>query len=128
MADVVVTSDPVAGQGWANSTFCAQSYADAILAHSSRGGRFDEEFMTATFEDFYQDRGRHAAVFSDMVHGFWRGEIPEHFGELVEAALRYQQVADRWIGGFDDPADYERWMFDPEAARAYIAEVAAKTG
>lgn len=123
MADVVVTSDPIAGQGWANSTFCAQTYADAIAERAHAGQPFDTEFMEGAFERFYQERGRHAAVFSDMVHGFWRGQIPEHFGELVGAALQYQEVADRWIGGFDDPADYERWMFDPAAARAYIAQV-----
>ncbi|TDQ53027.1 styrene monooxygenase/indole monooxygenase family protein [Actinorugispora endophytica] len=120
MADVVITSDPVAGQGWANSTFCAQAYADAIVAHQ---GEWDAAFMEAAFETFYQERGRHAAVFSDMVHGFWSGQMPEHFGELMGAVLQHQEVADRWIGGFDDPADYERWMFDPRSARDYIASV-----
>ncbi|GLU47178.1 styrene monooxygenase/indole monooxygenase family protein [Nocardiopsis ansamitocini] len=124
MADVVITSDPVAGQGWANSTFCAQIYSDAIMERIHKGGAFDAEWMTATFERFYQERGRHAAVFSDMVQNFWLGQMPTHFGELVMAVLQYPEVANRWIGGFDRPDDYEKWMFDETAARAYLAEVA----
>lgn len=128
MADVVVTSDPIAGQGWANSTFCAQIYADAIAEHAHSGQPFDAEFMESAFERFYQERGRHSAVLAEMVHNFWRGTLPPHFGALVEAVLRYPEVADRWISGFNDPADYERWMFDPQAAQDYIAEVAARAG
>ncbi|WP_158562750.1 styrene monooxygenase/indole monooxygenase family protein [Marinitenerispora sediminis] len=122
MADVVVTSDPVSGQGWNNSTYCAQVYADAFAAHR---GAYDEAFMAAAFERFWIERGQHSAVFSEMVDGFWGGALPEHFGELIGAVMTNQTVADRWIGGFDDPADYARWMFDPAAARAYLAEAGA---
>jgi hypothetical protein len=34
-------------------------------------------------------------------------------------------VADRFAGGFDNPADFEEWLYDPELAAAYLAEVQA---
>ncbi|GAB3209241.1 alanine-phosphoribitol ligase [Marinactinospora endophytica] len=126
MADVVVTSDPVSGQSAANSTVCADVYYEAIRRQGAEPFGSDE--MEKAFTTFWEQRGRFASVFSDMVNGFWTGQIPEHFGELLPAVMTVPEVADRWIGGFDDPADYERWMFDPDAARAFISEARERAG
>ncbi|ASU85384.1 hypothetical protein CDO52_23600 [Nocardiopsis gilva YIM 90087] len=123
MADVVLTSDPTSGQGWNNSTLCADVYLNAIKYRGE--APFTEEWMERTFDAFWEDHGRHAAVFSEMVTGFWEGSAPEHFPELMEAVVAYPEVRDRWISGFDRPEDYEKWMFDPEKARAYISQFSA---
>ncbi|WP_141923967.1 styrene monooxygenase/indole monooxygenase family protein [Haloactinospora alba] len=125
MADAVVTSDPVSAQGWANSTICAQKFADAILARGE--APFDAAWMNETFDSFWEEQGKHAATFSQMVTGFWSGDVPDHFGELLPAVTEHQEIADRWISGFNDPGDYEKWMFDPDSCRDYISRVAQQS-
>nr|WP_221308310.1 styrene monooxygenase/indole monooxygenase family protein [Nocardiopsis mwathae] len=119
MADVVLSSDPISGQGWNNSTLCADAYLHAITYRGE--APFTEEWMEQTFDAFWEDTGRHAAVFSEMVTGFWANSLPDHFPELIEAVVAHPEVRDRWITGFDRPDDYEKWMFDPAKARAYIS-------
>ena len=44
---------------------------------------------------------------------------------LLGAAGELQPIADRFANGFDDPADFENFFFDPEKASAYLASVAS---
>lgn len=125
-ADVALPVDPVSGQEWANSTGCARTFAEAIVEHGDRP--FDDVWMRSAFDRFWTSQGQYTERFAQMVQAFWTGQLPEHFQELVGAVMTYPQVANRWIGGFDLPETYDEWMFDPESARAYIAQVAAEAG
>lgn len=48
---------------------------------------------------------------------------PEHILNLIGAAGELQPVADRIANGFNDPADFENFFYDPDRAGAYLAEV-----
>ena len=116
VADVVVVNDPITGQGSNSAAKCAASYLDSILAHGDKP--FDAEWMRATFERYW-DYARHVTKWTNAM----LAPPPEHVLGLIGAAGELQPVADRFANGFDDPADYENWFFDPELARGYLAEV-----
>lgn len=50
---------------------------------------------------------------------------PEHILGLIGAAGALPPIADRFANGFDNPADFEGWFYEPEFAAAYLAEVQA---
>ncbi|SUO95120.1 MULTISPECIES: styrene monooxygenase/indole monooxygenase family protein [Streptomyces] len=119
VADVVVANDPVTGQGSNSASKCAASYLSSILERGDRP--FDEEWMQATF-DGYWETARHVVKWTNAM----LGTAPEHVLKLIGSGMRYQQVADRFANGFDNPADFENFFFDPEKTEAYLAEVAAQ--
>ena len=51
---------------------------------------------------------------------------PPHAVQLLGAAGQYQQIADRFVNGFNDPHDFFSWFMDPERAAAYLEEVASR--
>ncbi|RZE05568.1 oxygenase [Streptomyces albidoflavus] len=117
VADVVVANDPITGQGSNSASKCAASYLSSILGHGDRP--FDEEWMQATF-DGYWNTAQHVVKWTNAMLGV----PPEHVLKLIGSGMRYQQVADRFANGFDDPADFDNFFFDPEKTEAYLAEVA----
>ncbi|MFD5024766.1 styrene monooxygenase/indole monooxygenase family protein [Streptomyces sp. NPDC058373] len=117
VADVVVANDPITGQGSNSASKCAASYLSSILGHGDRP--FDEEWMQATF-DGYWNTAQHVVKWTNAMLGV----PPEHVLKLIGSGMRYQRVADRFANGFDDPADFENFFFDPEKTEAYLAEVA----
>lgn len=117
VADVVVANDPVTGQGSNSASKCAASYLSSILGHGDRP--FDEEWMQATF-DGYWNTAQHVVKWTNAMLGV----PPEHVLKLIGSGMRYQQVADRFANGFDNPADFDNFFFDPEKTESYLAEVA----
>ncbi|MFE6052596.1 styrene monooxygenase/indole monooxygenase family protein [Kitasatospora sp. NPDC056446] len=118
VADVVVTNDPITGQGANNAAKCAAGYLAAILAHG--GKPFDRDFQQAAFDAFWTVAGPVTAWTNAML-----APPPPHVLDLLVAAGGIQAVADRFANNFDDPADVERWFLDPAKAAAYLASVAA---
>jgi 2-polyprenyl-6-methoxyphenol hydroxylase-like FAD-dependent oxidoreductase len=116
VADVVVANDPITGQGSNNAAKCAASYLDAILAHGDEP--FDGDWMRATFDRYWQ-YARHVTKWTNAM----LAPPPEHVLGLIGAAGRLPPVADRFANGFDDPADFGDWFFDPGLAQAYLASV-----
>ncbi|WP_432247909.1 styrene monooxygenase/indole monooxygenase family protein [Streptomyces sanyensis] len=117
VADVVVANDPITGQGSNSAAKCAASYLDSITAHGDRP--FDEEWMRGAF-DRYWDTARHVTKWTNAM----LGAPPEHVLGLIGAAGAHQPVADRFANGFNDPADFEDFFYDPERTAAYLASVA----
>lgn len=124
IADVVISSDPFANQGWNHSGRCAHSYLDSILQRGDQP--FDTPYLEGMFERYWQEYGRAAEIWADTCASIWDRELPPHFVEIFSAAAIYPEVADRWIKGWDYPPDYENWVYDPELTRQYLAEVAAR--
>lgn len=52
------------------------------------------------------------------------GRPPEHVLNLIGAGGQLQPVADRFANGFNNPADFENFFYDPEKTNAYLASVA----
>lgn len=120
MADVVVTMDPFVGQSWNNSTRCAEAYLESIIEHGEKV--FDEEFMTKAFDRFWEF-GQDNQMWSEFASTMVEQELPEHLMNVLAAASEYQEIADRWVQGWDCPSDYKSWLFDPEMARQYVAAI-----
>ncbi|GAA2780935.1 styrene monooxygenase/indole monooxygenase family protein [Streptomyces showdoensis] len=117
VADVVVANDPITGQGSNSASKCAAAYLASIVEHGD--GAFDEAWMRATFERYWRT-AQHVTKWTNAM----LAPPPEHVLNLLGAAGGLQPVADRFANGFDDPADFEEFFFDPEKTSAYLASVA----
>jgi 2-polyprenyl-6-methoxyphenol hydroxylase-like FAD-dependent oxidoreductase len=118
VGDVVVTNDPITGQGANSASKCAASYLGSIVSHGDRP--FDEAWMRSAF-DRYWEGARHVTKWTNAM----LGAPPEHVLTLLGAAGRLQPVADRFANGFDDPADFESFFYEADDASAYLADAAA---
>lgn len=118
MADVVVLSDPITGQGSNNAARSAHSYLASIV--SQEDGAFDDAWKSETFEAYW-------SVVEPVVT--WTNAMlappPPHVLELLAAAAEFPDVADRFANGFDDPADLGSWFLDPSGAQRYLADVSS---
>ncbi|MDH2387462.1 FAD-binding oxidoreductase [Streptomyces sp. HNM0663] len=119
VADVVVANDPITGQGSNSASKCAAAYLASIVERGEEP--FDEAWMQATF-DAYWDTARHVTKWTNAM----LGAPPEHVLNLIGAAGGLQTVADRFANGFNDPADFENYFYDPEKTEAFLAEAAAR--
>ncbi|CAL9539810.1 Styrene monooxygenase StyA [Streptomyces sp. enrichment culture] len=118
VADVVVTNDPITGQGANSAAKCASSYLSSILMHGDKP--FDEAWMKATFDRFWFTTGKPVTQWTNAM----LAPPPAHVLDLIGAGGRYQEVADRFANGFDNPADFDAFFYDPQDAADYLAEVA----
>jgi hypothetical protein len=116
VADVVVANDPITAQGSNAASRCAASYLDSIVERGE--GDFDAEWMQGAF-DRYWEMAQHVTKWTNAM----LAPPPEHVLRLIGAAGEVQAVADRFANGFDNPADFEEWFFEPEKADAYLSRV-----
>ncbi|ASU84222.1 oxygenase [Nocardiopsis gilva YIM 90087] len=115
MGDAVVSNDPITSQGANSAAQCAKVYRRAIVDH---GGRpFDEEFMRAAFDAYWQ-HARHVVAWSTVML-----KMPQHAQELLHAAHYSQETADRFANGFADPADFIGWFLHPRRASEYLTSL-----
>ena len=118
MADAVLLNDPITGQGSNNAAKGAATYLRRIVEQGD--GPFDAAWMQGTFEELW-------AYAKDVVG--WTNALllppPPHVLELLGAACGNPTIAHRFVNGFDDPRDYWQWFMTPDAARAYLDELAA---
>ncbi|MFJ9578389.1 styrene monooxygenase/indole monooxygenase family protein [Streptomyces sp. NPDC101191] len=117
VADVVVANDPITGQGSNSAAKCAAAYLASIVEHGDRP--FDEAWMQSTFDRYWQT-AQHVTKWTNAMLGV----PPEHVLNLIGAAGTLQPVADRFANGFDNPADFENFFFEPEKTAAYLESVA----
>ena len=115
MADVVVTNDPITGQGSNTAAKCSAAYLAAILARGDEP--FDEAWMTATFENFWTSTAR---AVTDWTNAMLQ-PLPEHVQMLLGTAAGNPAAARRFANGFSDPTDFDDWFMTPQAAEAYLA-------
>jgi hypothetical protein len=119
LGDTSIAYDPLAAQGANSGLRQIACYVDAITARD--GDPFDEEWMAATFADFYSRHGMHAQRLSNV----YLGQYPDALHLVVLAAYADGAVADGMIRLFVDPAWH--WpLADRDAALAFIAETSGK--
>lgn len=122
VADVVVANDPITGQGSNSAAKCAASYLSSILMHGDKP--FDEAWMKATFDKYWFTTGKPVTQWTNAMLGV----PPEHVLNLIGAAGQLPPVANRFANGFDNPADFDSYFYDPEDTADYLAEVASSAG
>ncbi|GAA4211708.1 styrene monooxygenase/indole monooxygenase family protein [Actinocatenispora rupis] len=115
--DVVISNDPVTGQGANGAAKMAAAYLAAIVAHGDKP--FDREWMERTFADFWETSGQWATMWTNGM----LGEMPEHAARILMKATTHTPTADRFVNGFSDPSDFQHFFFTPEAADAYLASI-----
>lgn len=115
MADVVIANDPITGQGSNTAAKCADAYLKAILARGTQP--FDEQWMTDTFEAFWNDHGAAVTTWTNAM----LGPLPEHVQQILGAASQNPVIAARFGNGFSDPRDFANWLMTPDKAAAYLA-------
>ncbi len=116
MADVVVANDPITGQGSNNASKCAASYLDSILERGDEP--FDARWMEDTFERYW--------TYAQPVTVWTNAMLqppPEHVMNLFGAAADNAAIRNRFVNGFDDPADFGNWFLDPSLAEEYLRQV-----
>ncbi|MFE9539495.1 styrene monooxygenase/indole monooxygenase family protein [Streptomyces sp. NPDC006691] len=121
VGDVVVANDPITGQGSNSASKCAASYLSSIVEHGEK--EFDEAWMRSAF-DRYWDTAQHVTKWTNAMLRV----PPEHVLNLIGAAGELQPAADRFANGFNDPADFENFFYEPEKTEPYLAEVAGAQG
>lgn len=114
IGDAVVLNDPIAGQGSNNACKAAQVYMENILKHS--GNPFDETWMKKTFQNYWNDHGKWATQWSNLL----LSAPPPHVIELLQAASRDSNIAHILANGFDTPSSLFPWILDPKATHDLI--------
>ncbi|MCH6162527.1 styrene monooxygenase/indole monooxygenase family protein [Streptomyces marispadix] len=117
VADVVVANDPITGQGSNSASKCAAAYLKSILERGDKP--FDEEWMQQTFDRFWADV-QHTTKWTNAM----LAPPPEHVLNIIGAGGQLQPVADRFANGFNNPADFEEYLYDPAKAEAYLGSFA----
>ncbi|MEU8242754.1 styrene monooxygenase/indole monooxygenase family protein [Actinoplanes missouriensis] len=117
IGDVVISNDPITGQGANTAAKAARHYLQAILRRGDEA--FDEEWMTATFESFWAAHGRAVTLWTNGM----LQPLPPHAQRILGAAAGVPAVARRFAHGFTDPNDLLTWFTDPSSAEIYLQAV-----
>lgn len=118
LGDAVCLNDPITGQGANNAAKAAAVYLDAIVARGDAA--FDESWMTATFERFW-DYAQWVVQWTNMM----LLPPPPFVLNIMGSAQVLPGLASRIANGFDDPRDFFPWFADPTAAEDYLTSLQA---
>jgi 2-polyprenyl-6-methoxyphenol hydroxylase-like FAD-dependent oxidoreductase len=126
LGDTAMALDPIAGQGANSGNKMARSLTESIVARGDRP--FDEAWMTAAFERFFERHGRHLDDFTNL--------LLEPASPMIKAYLMAQYgsdgrsgrgdgkqaLADAFAENFNDPAVLTPRLRDGARLRAFIRE------
>lgn len=115
LGDSIVLNDPITGQGSNSASKAATSYLKAIKRHSN--GPFDHAWMQATFENYWKS----AEAITKWTNSLLRPPSA-HMLELISSAAEMPIVAHRFVNGFNNPADFEEYFFDPVYTHDWLKE------
>jgi 2-polyprenyl-6-methoxyphenol hydroxylase-like FAD-dependent oxidoreductase len=123
IGDTIISMDPIAGQGANNGTRMARHLVAEVDAAQ---GPLDEGWMTATFEKYWSEQGRHHVRFNNAllepVGGPGRMVLMAQYGSDGTRTDVPQKIADAFVSNFDEPSRYTDAILDGAASRRMIAE------
>ncbi|MBB4930407.1 glycine/D-amino acid oxidase-like deaminating enzyme [Lipingzhangella halophila] len=116
LGDTVLVCQPQVSQDADNAAKSAEIALKNILNQGDRP--FDEEFMLRCFDEFWE----YARHMAGHVTEALMNPSPALMEALI-AANTHQEIADRFINGLDNPADYADWVTSEEETRDYLERV-----
>jgi hypothetical protein len=127
VGDTAMLFDPIGGQGANNGTKMAKHLVESVVARGDRP--FDEAWMTATFDAFYEDHGRAAYTFNNLllepITDAGKELLIAQYGSDGVRRDGAQAIADSFANNFADPRRYTHLLTDAAAVKAFVEE---KTG
>ncbi len=126
VGDTALAVDPIAGQGANNGNKMARTVVDSIIARGD--GRFDEPWMTDTFDRFWERHGRFASDWtklllepaSPMAKAFLVAQYGSDGDEKRTDPA--QKLANAFAENFNDPSVLTPIFQDGAKIRAFIQE------
>jgi len=125
LGDASISYDPIAAQGANSGVKQARHLVASIVARGDRP--FDGEWMTSTFEAYWDEHARHAYAFSHLLLEELTAPAKElliaQYGSDGRAANQSgaQQVANAFFENFSDPRLLTGALTDIQQARAVVA-------
>jgi hypothetical protein len=130
LGDTAISFDPIAAQGANTAVKHTRHLVDAITARGD--APFDAQWMTSTFEAFWNEHGRWADRFSNLL----LEPIPPAAKELLIAQYgsdgvagndgARQRIADAFFANFNDPRQLTESFLDLQKARLFIKRTTGK--
>lgn len=130
LGDTAVSYDPIAAQGANSGIKQARHLVRSIVRRGN--GALDAQWMTETFDDFWESHAKYACLFSNL----FLEPITAAAQELLIAQYGSdgradndsprQRIADAFFSNFNDPRELTETLLDVRRARAFIAEVTGR--
>lgn len=123
IGDTAITFDPIGGQGGNCAQKNAWHWVNALRTHG--GGAYTEQWVTDTWEAFWNKHGRAAYAFNNIL----LEPLTEAGQTILVAAAQNREFADTaFFGNFHTPTNFFPWFEDTEAANSKIEMFARQVG
>ncbi|HUR79268.1 MAG TPA: styrene monooxygenase/indole monooxygenase family protein [Thermoanaerobaculia bacterium] len=130
LGDTSISYDPIAAQGANSGVKQARHLVESIAARGDRA--FDAQWMTETFDTFFNEHARFMCAFNNM----FLGPMPKPAQELLIAQngsdgladndSPQQQIANAFFSNFNDPRELTPAFLDMARARDFIAKTTGR--
>lgn len=129
VGDTAMVFDPIGGQGANNGTRMAKHLVESVVARGD--GAFDEAWMTATFERFYEEHGRAAYTFNNLllepITAAGKELLIAQYGSDGVRRDGRQAIADAFAGNFVDPRTLTHLLTDEAATKAFVTKTSGRS-
>lgn len=129
LGDTAISFDPIAAQGANTGMKHARHLLKAVMAHGV--GAFDEQWMTSTFESFWDEHARHAYTFSNLLLEPLTAGAKElliaQYGSDGVTENAQQRIADAFMENFNDPRQLTPCFTSHARARAFITKTTGRS-
>ena len=117
LGDVLMLTDPLAGQGANNGIRMAHYFAKRIVEQGK--APFTPDWMQEVFDMFYEEEGKYPIDFTNIL----LQEPPEALVTVLAAASTNQKVADVFATKFTYPKSCWPWIEDVGEAKKLVASL-----
>jgi hypothetical protein len=125
LGDTAISYDPIAAQGANSGIKQARHLVESIIARGD--GAFDADWITSTFDDFFDTHARHACRFSNLllepITAPGKELLIAQYGSdgRIDNQSPQQRIADAFVENFNDPRLLTHAFTDMAASRQVIA-------
>lgn len=116
LGDVVMLTDPLAGQGANNGIRMVHRVAEELVDLGA--GAADADWMKQSFEDYWDDYGQYPIEFTNRL----LKDPGPPLMVILQAAGTDQRVADAFATAFTDPKTMVPWLRSVEDAQRFVEQ------